>query len=1225
MLKRINFVSLVLVCSLFLIACGGDDGGGNGDKKNPTPTAAEKPVDPWAGVGSGELAEDSVTHAVRGLTFGDGMTIGYDGTGRDEVVCRGGSDGDGNYEVCVSLDDDPYYIAPEVNFLVLHPLMFDRFGSYPECWTWAGDEAKRAADCRDVFVRMGGEGFRCDSGPEGGDKALRCTDGWSIAVNGGDDDIKTICRVHAKSGTGRCLNAPLEGTEDASLVLPMQMSSWDGYESSQDNERQFMAGEMAMALVPQDVPEGAELAYVSSDEDICTVDEDGMVSVDESVTAPAQCRVYLRVRAEGYADRILFADVPVLKASDVSWGNYVRPGNALYAGESIGASPVVSSDPSATRNTFESLSTDICTVDENGTLSAVMAGECTVKLTAIARDYLDVVIHKNLSVDALNTLEGTVAWSDFPSAAVVGTPTARLADPTFVDGDDNAIGGVTLSVAHSAGSCTWNDSGKVIAFTGIDECVLEVSATGARGYESTSTLFRVTPTEGTFALTWDGYASRNQETYGRLPTDLIRPYTTPSLAGVMYVYSATGDACGVDAATGALEIVAAGTCQVTVTASLGGYGDQSVAQTITVAKRAAVGSIDNPYGVTSLANGETLEVVNPPSGGVGTVSYSKSSGDCSVDGDGTVTANAASGACVVNVEYSGDENHSVATLPFRLAMVGSASPDPVWNSSPYPAATVGATVNPNAFTNASSGAGEAQYRTSTPGVCSVNGAYGALTGVSVGNCQVHARFSGNATTGVSGWANAAVVAVGKGTPVLAGRNTWGSSPSVKVGQVLDIENALDGYGAATFNVKTGSESFCSVDGTTGAVTGVAPGSCIIQVTLAEGDDYLALATATDAATITVTLGEQTLTVGNMYGDNAPTISGSVLAVSEAPVASAGDVLYRVSPTAVDHCDVSADGSVVLTGPGECVVQVRADATDTYAATDWTNGAVLEVTTGSFTGLSWNPATIGRMGEELELSAVATGESGATILYSVIDAGNSGCSFKGRDGADGRTLIFTAHGRCRVEARAVREHFSDWSQEASIRVRAGAISATVNPFASGEVLKVGASTPVAPAAFADLTPADATTAWTLVRGERDCVLVNAATGAVRAKVMDIHPDNPPECSVQLTARKNNYELYRSEPVHIPLSLGELGELTAPVYSTGATLLLDGHADMVSPPTDPNGVEVSGDGILPVRRWTGTTFRPTTLAVSITIPPRKPTARSPPAVPTKTRPPSAIPAR
>ena len=156
MLKRINFVSLVLVCSLFLIACGGDDGGGNGDKKNPTPTAAEKPVDPWAGVGSGELAEDSVTHAVRGLTFGDGMTIGYDGTGRDEVVCRGGSDSDGNYEVCVSLDDDPYYIAPEVNFLVLHPLMFDRFGSYPECWTWAGDEAKRAADCRDVFVRMGG-------------------------------------------------------------------------------------------------------------------------------------------------------------------------------------------------------------------------------------------------------------------------------------------------------------------------------------------------------------------------------------------------------------------------------------------------------------------------------------------------------------------------------------------------------------------------------------------------------------------------------------------------------------------------------------------------------------------------------------------------------------------------------------------------------------------------------------------------------------------------------------------------------------------------------------------------------------------------------------------------------------------------------------------------------------------------------------------------------------
>ena len=1196
MSAKIFIPTFVLGLSLLLTACGDgiDVDFRGGENEKPSPEAKEVPrVNHWEDAGDGALPEDgdSVTDTMRSLVFVDGIIIRYDGSGREEVICRGGSDSEGHYEVCVSLDDDPHYITLETNFLVWHPLMFTRFGNYLQCWTWRGNEAKMEADCEDVFARMGGAGFRCWPGLEGGDKALRCTDGWSVTANGEDGELKTVCRVHTESGTGRCLSAPREGVEDATLILPMQMTSWDGYTGSHDNEKQFMAGEMAMALVPQDVPEDAQLEYVSSDESICTVDEEGSISIDASVVAPAQCQIYLRVRAEGYADRILFVDVPVLKESDARWANYVPPENQFFPGESLGAESVVSLDPSTTENEFVSLTTDVCSVDENGTLLALKAGECMVKLTARAEGYLDVIVHNSVTVVALSSLVGTIVWSDFPTSAVVGTPTARLGDPSFVGGDANPVAGVSLSVKHATGSCAWDDNRKIITFTEINECVLEVTAIGERGYEKKSTLFRVTTGLGTFTLTWNGYIGGNRVTYGPTVLALDAPSIVPSLAGVTYAYSFTGDACEVDADSGALTILAAGTCEVTVTASVEGRRDQSFRHRVTVEKKAAADRMENPYqGVASLANGDNLAVVNPPSGGVGTLSYGKNTGNCTVNAEGVVTASASSGTCVVDVAYSGDENHSISTFSFSITMVGSRTVAPVWASNPYSGSLVagGTAVNPNPFTNASSGVGVAHYRSSTPNICTVNLTSGALRGVSIGDCQVDARFGGDSTTGASAWVSSSAITVGKGTPsttTFASREVWGTSPTVKVGQILAIENPLDGYGVPTFTVKSGSETYCEVDGTTGAVTGRAPGSCTVQATLEEGDDYTALTTATDVSTITVTLGDQTITFGNIYGTNIPTISGIKLRVIEAPVASEGAVTYRVNPTSAENCRVKPDGSVLLAAPGECVVQVRGDATARYAATDWINGATLQVTGGTFLGLSWDPSTIGRIGEELELDGVNLGGIRGTVLYSVIDAGDSGCSFKGRDGVDARTLVFTAPGICQVEARAVREHFEDWFQEASIQVRAGVIAVTVNSFGSGRVLKVGVNTPVAPSAYTGLNPADASARWTLLRGENDCVLVNPITGAVRARAVEIDPSNPPNCSIQLTARKDNYRLYRSEPIHIPLEEGELGSLTAPVYSTGATLRLDGHADLVRAPRDPHGVEVTVTGFV-VRGSLGT---------------------------------------
>ena len=94
---------------------------------------------------------------------------------------------------------------------------------------------------------------------------------------------------------------------------------------------------------------------------------------------------------------------------------------------------------------------------------------------------------------------------------------------------------------------------------------------------------------------------------------------------------------------------------------------------------------------------------------------------------------------------------------------------------------------------------------------------------------------------------------------------------------------------------------------------------------------------------------------------------------------------------------------------------------------------------------------------------------------------------------------------------------------------------------------------------------------MVRGEKDCVLVDEGTGAVLARAVPIEDEaNPPQCSVQIVARKDQYDTFKSDPVSIDLERGTMGTLTAPVYGSGitATLPLVGSVGILHLPTEQN---------------------------------------------------------
>ena len=135
----------------------------------------------------------------------------------------------------------------------------------------------------------------------------------------------------------------------------------------------------------------------------------------------------------------------------------------------------------------------------------------------------------------------------------------------------------------------------------------------------------------------------------------------------------------------------------------------------------------------------------------------------------------------------------------------------------------------------------------------------------------------------------------------------------------------------------------------------------------------------------------------------------------------------------------------------------------------------------------------------------------------------------------------------MRATVTLAEYEDLVLERSIRIRPGKITVTINDFNSSDKIKVGSTTAKKPVAYAGLT-SGAEASWRLLRGEKDCVLANPADGSVIARAVSF-ADGTPECSIQLVARKEGHETFRSGPVSIPLEEGDLGTITPPVYGTG----------------------------------------------------------------------------
>jgi hypothetical protein len=234
------------------------------------------------------------------------------------------------------------------------------------------------------------------------------------------------------------------------------------------------------------------------------------------------------------------------------------------------------------------------------------------------------------------------------------------------------------------------------------------------------------------------------------------------------------------------------------------------------------------------------------------------------------------------------------------------------------------------------------YSTTSATVCSVEAVSGAITIIGAGNCVVAANQAGNDNYLAAPEVTQTVV-INK----LAQTITFGANPGpLTFGGTSGSVSATASSGLAV-SYSTASATVCSVNATSGLITIIGAGNCVVAANQAGNDNYLPAPEATQ--TVVINPGNQAALV--VIATPNPVIAGQTSALSTTGGSGTGAVSYAVTVGGA-NCTVTGT-TLTAVQAGTCTVTATKAADANYL-----------VQTGSVV-VTVNPATV-------NLSIVKTG-------------------------------------------------------------------------------------------------------------------------------------------------------------------------------------------------------------------------------------------------------------
>ena len=525
---------------------------------------------------------------------------------------------------------------------------------------------------------------------------------------------------------------------------------------------------------------------------------------------------------------------------------------------------------------------------------------------------------------------------------------------------------------------------------------IEVQDAGSPGAMRTKWIGfpREVPVEGKLAQPLTGFAyTPSTITFGDTGPALTAP---TGAVGALSYRSSPPSVCTVGPTSGALTIVAAGSCRVTVTAaSTSTHLAGSATATVTIAK-ASQPLTGFAYTPSSITFGDADTALTAPSGAVGALSYSASPPSvCTVGPTSGALTIVAAGSCRVTVTAASTSTHLAGSATATVTIAKASQP---LTGFAYTPSSITFGDADTALTAPSGAVGALSYSASPPSVCTVGPTSGALTIVAAGSCRVTVTAA-STSTHLAGSATATVT-IAKASQPLTG---FAYTPSsITFGDADTALTAPSGaVGALSYSASP--PSVCTVGPTSGALTIVAAGSCRVTVTAASTSTHLA---GSATATVTIAKASQPLT-GFAYTPSSITFGDADTALT-APSGAVGALSYSASPPSV--CTVGpTSGALTIVAAGSCRVTVTAASTSTHLAGSATATVTIAKASQPLTGFAYTPSTItfGDTGPAL------TAPTGAVGALSYRSSPPSVCTVGPTSGA----LDINSAGTCTVTVRA----------------------------------------------------------------------------------------------------------------------------------------------------------------------------------------------------------------
>ena len=634
-----------------------------------------------------------------------------------------------------------------------------------------------------------------------------------------------------------------------------------------------------------------ELTFSSSDESVATYDGESVYLIapgTTTITASFAGNTNYSAASASYTLTVV-DDRTELAASELGFASATA--TATYGG-TVTAPALTNSEKLSF--TWNSSVPTVATVNTDGAVTIVGAGETTISAAFAGNEnYKPKTVSYSLTVaqKEVGLTWGTVSFTydgsaHVPTATATGLVGADACTVT-VDGAQTNAGSytatasalsnanyklpaantTTFTIAKAASSLTTAPTAKTLTYTGSAQALVnagtasggtlqysldnqtyvEAIPTGtnvgnytvyykvvgdanhedAAGSQVTVTIAKATPTVTFSAAT----ASAKMGESFTAPTAT----TTPAGLALTYASSATNVAT-VNASTGAVTLVAAGTATITATfAGNDNYNTANASYTLTVSKADAVEATLSFASTTATATyGGTVSapaLTNPQSLPLTWTSSNQNVATVGTNGAVTVVG---AGETTISAAFAGNDDYKAKTVSYTLT-VAKATPTVTFSAATASAKMGESFTAPTATTTP---AGLAlTYASSATNVATVNASTGAVTLVAAGTATITATFAGNDNYNT---ANASyTLTVSKADPEPEPLATWIGFEKTEVtavlGEPFTAPRVVVAPSGLPLTFTSSHKGVATVNESTGEVTLVRSGTTRITASF-EGDD-----------------------------------------------------------------------------------------------------------------------------------------------------------------------------------------------------------------------------------------------------------------------------------------------------------------------------------------------------------------------------------------------------